>query len=67
MLLETLFGIVVTTMYPLTPEYYEYTPPALIARMPRLIVVPTLLFMAIRRSRIEMEQSPSLAGAGDVA
>ena len=67
MLLETLFGIVVTTMHPLTPEYYEYTPPALIARMPRLIVVPTLLLMAIRRSRIEMEQSPSLAGAGDVA
>ena len=67
MLLETLFGIVVTALHPLTPEYYEYTPPALIARMPKLIVLPTLLFMAIRRSKTEMERSPSLASAVDVA
>ena len=56
-LLETLFGIVVTTLHPLTPEYYEHTPPALIARIPKLIVLPTLLFMAIRRSKMEDRRS----------
>ena len=67
MLLGMLFGIVVTTLHPLTPDYYEHTPPGLLVRMPMLIVLPTLLFMAIRRSKTEMEQSPSLASAGDVA
>lgn len=62
MLLETLLGIVVTTLHPLTPEYFEYTPPGLVARVPKLILIPTLLFMAIRRSK--MEQRPSLASAG---
>jgi len=61
MLLETLFGFVVTTLHPLTPEYYEYTPPALIVRMPKLILIPTLIFMAIRRSKTEMEQNSSLS------
>ena len=62
MLLETLLGIVVTMLHPLTPEYFEYTPPGLVARVPKLILIPTLLFMAIRRSK--MEQRPSLASAG---
>jgi hypothetical protein len=62
MLLETLLGIVVTTLHPLTPEYFEYTPPGLVARVPKLILIPTFLFMAIRRSK--MEQRPSLASAG---
>ncbi|MGE4653172.1 MAG: hypothetical protein AAEJ53_19980 [Myxococcota bacterium] len=65
MLLETLFGIVVTTMHPLTPDYYLYTPPAMIARIPQLIVIPTLIFMAIQRSRILMEASPSLSSSSD--
>ncbi len=65
MLLETLFGIVVTTMHPLTPDYYQYTPPAMIARIPQLIVIPTLIFMAIQRSRILMEASLSLSSSSD--
>ncbi len=51
MLLETLLGIVVTTLHPLTPDYFEHTPPAMVMRLPRLIILPALLLMAIRRSR----------------
>ena len=58
MLLETLLGVVVTTLHPLTPEYFEYTPPGLVARLPKLILLPALLFMAIHRSKNEMEPSP---------
>lgn len=58
MLLEALLGIVVTTLHPLTPEYFEHTPPAMMLRLPKLIVLPTLLFMAIHRSKTEMEKSP---------
>ena len=65
MLLETLFGIVVTTLHPLTPDYYVYTPPAMIVRIPQLVVIPTLLFMAIQRSRGVMEESPSLSSRSD--
>ncbi len=67
MLLEALLGIVVTTLHPLTPEYFESTPPGLIVRLPKLIVLPTLLLMAIHRSKAEMEQSHSPPRAGDVA
>ena len=58
MLLETLLGIVATTLHPLTPEYFEYTPPGLVGRLPKLILLPTLLLMTIYRSKKEMEPSP---------
>ncbi|HIL80681.1 MAG TPA: hypothetical protein EYG54_05375 [Myxococcales bacterium] len=58
MLLGSLLGIVVTTLHPLTPEYFEYTPPGLVGRLPKLILLPTLLLMAIYRSKKEMEPSP---------
>ena len=57
MLLEGLLGIIVTTLHPLTPEYFEYTPPALAGRLPKLILLPTLLGMAILRSKKELEPS----------
>ncbi|MCH2171891.1 hypothetical protein MK489_13990 [Myxococcota bacterium] len=57
MLLETLLGIVVTTLHPLTPEYYEYTPPAMVIRVPKIIALVVFLFMAIHRSKSEMERS----------
>lgn len=58
MLLETLLGTVVTTLHPLTPEYFEHTPPAMVGRLPKLLLLPALLFMAIHRSKKEMEPSP---------
>jgi len=66
LLLETLLGIVVTTLHPLTPEYFEHTPPGLMARVPKLIVLPMLLLMAIRRSKKEMEKDSFPASASGV-
>lgn len=50
MILELLFGFVVGLMHPLTPEYFEHTPPAKLAAVPKLLVCATLLFLAVRRS-----------------
>ena len=67
MLLETLLGFIVTTMHPLTPDYYEYIPPAMTIRLPKLILLATLLFMAIRTSRAVMQGKASLASASKSA
>ena len=64
LLLESLLGFVVTALHPLTPEYFEYTPPALAVRIPKLIVIAVLLFMAVRRSKLEIARCPSLGEAG---
>ena len=49
MLLQVALGFVLTAMHPLTPEYFERTPPALILRLPALFVIGGLLFVALRR------------------
>ncbi len=62
MALEVLFGFVVGLMHPLTPEYFERTPPAMLVAVPKLVVCVTLLFLAIRRSmetRVESEVEPA--------
>jgi len=56
MLLETLLGFVVTTLHPLTPEYFAHAPPALVLRLPKLIILLVLFSMAIRRSTIDVAQ-----------
>jgi len=66
MLLETLFGLVVTTLHPLTPDYYEYVPPAMSLRIPLLIVIPTLLMMAIQSSRASSEDRAFPSSRGDM-
>lgn len=50
MLLGMVFGLVVTAMHPLTPEYYERTPPALLVRVPMFLLIGSLLFLAVRKS-----------------
>ena len=50
MLLGMIFGLVLTAMHPLTPEYYERTPPAMLVRVPMFLVISGLLLHAVRRS-----------------
>ncbi len=57
MLLEVCFGFVVSWLHPLTPEYYEYVPPAMVVRVPKLLLIATLLVLAVRRS-MRAEISP---------
>ena len=59
MLLESLLGLVATGLHPLTPEYFEQTPPALAARLPKLILLPVLAAWAIRSSRSNWPQEAS--------
>ncbi len=64
MVLEVLFGFVVGLMHPLTPEYFEHTPPAKLVAVPKLLVCATLLFLALWRSmktRAESEAEPAKA------
>ncbi len=64
LVLEVLFGFVVGLMHPLTPEYFEYTPPAKVVAVPKLLVCASLLFLAVRRSmgsRAESEVEPVTA------
>ncbi len=51
-------------MHPLAPEYFEYTPPAKVVAVPKLLVCASLLFLAVRRSmgsRAESEVEPVTA------
>ena len=48
--LEGFFGFVVGSMHPLTPEYFEHTPPGMLARVPKLLFCALMFFIAVRRS-----------------
>ena len=50
MIVETLFGFVVGQMHPLTPEYFEHTPPGKLAGVPKLLFGAAMLFLAVRRA-----------------
>ncbi len=50
MLLGMVFGLVLTAMHPLTPEYYERTPPAILVRVPMFLLIGGLLLHAVRKS-----------------
>ena len=58
MVVESLFGFVVSSLHPLTPEYYEHTPPGMVARVPKLLFVALMLFLAVRRSTGTREEAP---------
>lgn len=57
MALEVLFGLAVGVMHPLTPEYFEHTPPAMLVAAPKLGVCTALLFLAVRRSMRSARES----------
>ena len=64
MLTGMVFGVVASTLHPLTPEYYERTPPAMLVRVPKFLVISTLLLLAVWRSsktRVEPETRPVTA------
>ena len=64
MLTGMVFGVVVSTLHPLTPEYFERTPPAMLVRVPKFLVISTLLLLAVWRSsktRVEPETRPATA------
>jgi hypothetical protein len=48
--IEKLFGFVVLWMHPLTPEYYERTPPGKLGAVPTLLVCSLLLALAVRNT-----------------
>lgn len=57
LLLQALLGLVVTALHPMTPDYFEYTPPAMVVRLPKLILLPLLIVMAIYTSMKATEPS----------
>ena len=59
LVVEKLFGFVVGWMHPLTPEYFERTPPGKLAAVPTLLICCALLFLALRRT-IQSEDAPSV-------
>jgi len=50
-IVEGLFGFVVLSMHPLTPEYFEHTPPGKLGSVPKLVYCAVMLFVAVRSSR----------------
>ncbi len=50
LIVECLFGMVVETMHPLTPEYFEYTPPGKVAGVPKLVFSVVMFIVVVRRS-----------------
>ncbi len=64
MIVEKFLGFGVGLMHPLTPEYFDHTPPGKLAGVPMLLYSAVLLFLAVRRStetRAESEVEPATA------
>ena len=65
-LLEMLLRVVVRTLHPLGPEYFEHTPPATIALVPIFLFAALMLFLAIRQSAAtgtELDKRPAPGAA----
>jgi hypothetical protein len=65
MVVEGFFGFVVSTMHPLTPEYFEHTPPGKLASLPKLLYCAGMLFASVRRSTIPVTSSADKAKGGE--
>jgi hypothetical protein len=48
--IESCFGFVVQTLHPLTPEFYQRTPPGKAGMVPKLVVTAALTLIAVRTS-----------------
>ncbi|HIG43140.1 MAG: hypothetical protein ABGY96_15975 [bacterium] len=51
MVVEGFFGMIVSSMHPLTPEYFEYTPPGKLGALPKLVLCAALLFLSVLHSQ----------------
>ena len=49
-LVEGAFGFIVQSMHPLTPEYFEHTPPGMVGSLPKLLFCAIMLLIAVRQS-----------------
>ena len=61
LVVECLFGFVVGAMHPLTPEYFEYTPPGKVGELPKLAFAVVMFVLVVRRS-MNSGVSPELEG-----
>ena len=59
MVVEGFFGFIVTTMHPLTPEYFEHTPPGKLASWPKLLYCAGMLFASVRHSMASSKSEAS--------
>jgi hypothetical protein len=55
LVVEGFFGFVVSTMHPLTPEYFEHTPPGKLASVPKLVYCAGMLLASVWRSTIAVK------------
>ena len=62
-LMEMLLRVVVRTLHPLGPEYFEHTAPATLALVPILLFSALMLFLAIRRSAATGTELDNRSGA----
>ncbi len=50
MLVWKCFGLALTSMHPLTPVYFEQTPPALLVRVPEFVILIGLLALSVHKT-----------------
>jgi hypothetical protein len=60
---ESLLRISVGLLHPLTPEYFERTPPGAVGNLPMLVLACTMLFLTLRRGRDPQPRTVATAAA----
>lgn len=64
MLVGMLFGTISSTMHPLTPEYFERTPPAMLVRVPKFLLISGLLIFAVWKT-MKTAGAPGIEPSGN--
>lgn len=60
--IESCFGFIVQVLHPLTPDFYQTTPPGKVGMVPKLVVTAALIAIAVRatlRSQ-DVQREPAL-------